>query len=92
MLEAVPAARLVPEPMVKLPFKVKAVTEPPIVRALVLDVVRLLKVTEAAEPLIAWAPVPLKLTVPVPGSKVPPFWVQLPDTLRVLALREIVCV
>ena len=43
ILEAVPAVKLVPEPMVKLPFKVMVAVEPPIVRTLAFDVVRLLK-------------------------------------------------
>ena len=78
ILTAVPAVRLVPGPMVKLPFKVMVVVEPPIVRALVFNVVRLLKVCETAVPLIAWGPVPLKVTRPVPGVNVPPLLVQLP--------------
>ena len=35
ILEAVPAERLVPEPMVRLPFKFMVVVEPPTVRALI---------------------------------------------------------
>ena len=81
ILEAVPAERLVPEPMVRLPFKVMVVVEPPTVRALVFDVVRLLKVCDAAEPFIAWAPVPLKVTVSVRGVNAPPLFVQLPAIL-----------
>ena len=50
MEEAVPAVRLVPEPMVKLPFKIMVAVEPPTVRALVLDIVRLLKVCDKAVP------------------------------------------
>ena len=81
MEEAVPAERLVPEPMVRLPFKFIVVVEPPTVRALVFDVVRLLKVCDADVPFIAWAPEPLKVTVPVPGVNVPPLLVQLPAIL-----------
>jgi hypothetical protein len=44
--------------------------------------VRLLNVWLAAVPLIAWAAVELlKVTVPVPGAKVPPLFVQSPETL-----------
>ena len=83
ILEAVPAVRLVPEPMVKLPFKVTVAVEPPIVRALVFDVVRLLNVCETARPFIAWAPEPLKVTVLAPGVNVPVLLVQLPAILIV---------
>ena len=48
-------------------------------------IVKLLNVSEAVEPLNAWAP-PLKMTVPVLQLKVPLFWVQLPDTLSVPTL------
>ena len=89
-----PAERLVPEPMVKLPFKVMVVVEPPTVRALVFDVVRLLKVCEEDVPLIAWAPVPLKVTVPVPAlnAAVRALLVKLPFMVKVSRDWVIVCV
>ena len=52
ILTTVLAFSHVPEPMVK-PFKVRVVIEPPIVKALVPDVVRLLKVWATAERFIA---------------------------------------
>ena len=90
MVEAVPAVRLVPEPMVKLPFNVMVAVEPPIVRALVFDVTRLLKVCDAAVPFIDWEPVPLNVTVPVPGVNVPPLLVQLPPNVMLELLANIV--
>ena len=90
MGEAVPAERVVPEPMVRLPFKFMVVVEPPTVRALVFDVVRLLKVCETAVPFIAWGPVPLNVTVPVPGVNVPPLFVQLPPNVMLELLANIV--
>ena len=86
MEEAVPAERLVPEPMVRLPFKFIVVVEPPTVRALVFDVVRLLKVCDADVPFIAWAPEPLKVTVTVPGVNVPAVLAQSPVTLMAVAV------
>ena len=86
ILAAVPAVKLVPEPNVRV-FRFKVVVEPPMARALVLAVVRLLKVWVAAVPLIFWAPALLKVTVPVPCVNVPEL-AQFPPTER-LPLVEI---
>ena len=77
---AVPAAKM-PLVMVRL-LRFKVVVEPltDSVWPAVLLTVRLLKVCVTAVPFIAWAPVPLKVTRPVPGVNVPPLLVQLPAT------------
>src|SRR2546429_48604 len=66
-----------PSLSVSVPLTIDPVARP--TPALLL-IVRLLKVV-ATEPPMLWAPVPLKVTVPLPAVNVPPFLVQLPFTL-----------
>ena len=73
----------VPAVKVNPPFNVSVVVDPPQDNARPdLFIMMLLKVCDAAEPLIAWsAEVESKVTVPVPGVKVPPLLVQSPAML-----------
>ena len=52
------------------------------------EIVKLLNVVPAV-PLIAWAPVPLKVTVPAPGVNMPVLLVQLPAILILEAVPAI---
>jgi hypothetical protein len=83
MAVAVPALSI-PAVSVKSPFTVSVAVLPETPSVFeALFTVRLLKVWDAALPLIDCAPVPLKVTAPVPGVKVPPLLVQLPAALMV---------
>ena len=53
-----------------------------------IEIIKLLNVVPV-EPLITWASVPLKVTVPVPGVNVPPLLVQLPAILMLEAVPAV---
>ena len=85
-IEKVPdGAVKLPVVSVKVPFTVSAVVEPPTLNVCpaVLFTVRLLKVWDAAVPLMALE-LPVNVTVPEPGVNVPPLLAQSPT-------MEIVC-
>ena len=86
LIFSVAGAVKLPVVSVKL-LTVSAVVLPLTLRVVPADlaIVTLLNVCEAAMPLIACAPVPLNVTVLVPGVNVPPLFIQSPPlTVRAL--------